>query len=336
VVVLNNDVVVTQGWLSRQLALLAVDAQVGVVGPTTNATSGPQLVGTATYGGLGDVDSFAAQWAIEHSGEMAFVPRLTGLCLVMRRSLIETIGGFDTIFGYGNCEDDDFCLRVLRAGQRIAIAYDVFIHHHGSATFRAMSLQASHLVADNWAIFCQKWQHDGGPHTAEALRLLGEAHRFDPATDFIPVDNRAVFHPGAPALDVDTQRPVRLLLVPDWRDDSWPVALETIFRAVSQRDPVAIILRIDPPTPALVDRAVAGVNEALASVGITVDQAPDIVIEASTIPARRRGGLYTAATAYVTTTGPRDRFTTREARACGLPIIDPSDVKSFVDKVTPG
>src|SRR6185295_17328008 len=49
VVLLNNDVVVARGWLSRQLALLDSDPGIALVGPATNATSGPQLVGTATY-----------------------------------------------------------------------------------------------------------------------------------------------------------------------------------------------------------------------------------------------------------------------------------------------
>ena len=46
VLILNNDVVVTAGWLRRQLALLEMDRAIAIVGPTTNATSGAQLVGT--------------------------------------------------------------------------------------------------------------------------------------------------------------------------------------------------------------------------------------------------------------------------------------------------
>ncbi|HEY2901038.1 MAG TPA: glycosyltransferase [Polyangia bacterium] len=332
VVLLNNDVVVTRGWLSRQLALLAVDPQVAVVGPVTNATSGPQLVGTATYAGLGDVDAFAAQWAIEHAGEMAFVPRLTGLCMVMRRSLVDSIGGMDTIFGYGNCEDDDFCLRVLRSGQQIAVAYDVFIHHHGSATFKAMSLSASRMVADNWALFCEKWQHQSQVHTAEALRVLAGARRFDPAADPIPVVYGEIFHPGAAPLALDTPHRQRLLCIPDLTDDAWLLAMDGVFRALTNRDPVAVVVRVDPPSAVTVDRAVAGVKAILSRQGRSLDDAPDVIIEASAIAPRDRGGLYTAATAFIPLPGSRARFLAREAVACGLPIVVAEGVRGFVDQ----
>ncbi|MEA2695838.1 MAG: hypothetical protein QOI66_109, partial [Myxococcales bacterium] len=337
VVLLNNDVVVTAGWLGRQLAVLGAWPEIGLVGPATNATSGPQLVGTATYAGLGAVDAFAEQWALEHAGEMAFVPRLTGLCMVMRRSLVETIGGFDTIFGVGNCEDDDFCLRVLRSGRQIAIAYDVFIHHHGSATFKAMSLRPSELVTDNWALFCQKWQHDSGVHTSEALRQLADRGPFDADADFIPVDYRAVFHAGAPPLDVETSRSIRLLCVPDWRDDGWTTTVEAILRTFSNHDPLAVIVRVDPPNPATVERAVEAIKALLARLGKTVDEAPDIVIEASALSPRRRGGLYTAASAYVHCPGGRDHYNAREAAACGLPLLPatPEDLRRFVDQHRP-
>jgi GT2 family glycosyltransferase len=332
VVLLNNDVVVTRGWLSRQLALLTVDPQLAVVGPVTNATSGPQLVGTATYAGLGDVDAFAEQWAVEHAGELAFVARLTGLCMVMRRSLVDTIGGMDTIFGYGNCEDDDFCLRVLRSGQQIAIAYDVFIHHHGSATFKAMSLSASRMVADNWALFCEKWQHQSRVHTAEALRALAGARPFDPAVDPIPVAYGEIYHPGAAPLSLETAHRQRLLCIPDLADDAWLAAMDGVFRALHNRDPVAVVVRVDPPTAATVERAVAGVKAILSGQGRSLDDAPDIVIEASAIAPRDRGGLYTAATAFIPLPGSRARFLTREAIACGLPIVAAEGVRRFVEQ----
>ena len=179
-VLLNNDVVVTPGWLSRQLALLEMDPAIAVVGPTTNATSGAQLVGTATYRGVAEVNRFARQWALEHAGEFALVPRIVGLCMVMRRALVDEIGGFDTAFGFGNCEDDDLCVRILRAGHQIAIAYDAFIHHHGSATFRSLDLDARALVDENWRIFCNKWRHPPQRHGPAALAELARAAPFDP------------------------------------------------------------------------------------------------------------------------------------------------------------
>ena len=321
-VLLNNDVVVTPGWLAKQLALLEVDSRMALVGPTTNATSGPQLVGTAIYGGLSELVPFSQQWSLEHAGEFAFVERLVGLCMVMRRDLIAEIGGFDTAFGYGNCEDDDFCLRVLRAGHQIAIAYDVFIHHHGSSTFKTLSLSASALVAENWEIFCSKWQHASKTHSQEALRALAAASPWNPATGRIPVEYGEIFNAGAPPLALDCAKPNRLLCIPDWRGDGWLASLTPFFRAFRNEDPVALVLRVEPPTPQALERSVGGVQSLLAQLGIPLDAAPDIVIEASAIAPIHRGGLYTAATAYLRIPGSRDRFYAREAAACGLPLLD--------------
>lgn len=321
-VVLNNDVEVTPGWLERQLALLDVDSRLALVGPTTNATSGPQLVGTPTYGGLGDLLDFSAQWALEHAGEFAFVERLVGLCLVMRRRLLDEIGGFDTAFGYGNCEDDDFCLRVLRAGHQIAIAYDVFIHHHGSATFKSLRLDNSGLLAENWEIFCQKWGHTSKAHSQAALRTLAAATPWDPAAERIPAAYQDVFHPGAAPLPLDCDKPVRVLCVPDWRGDGWTAPLTRFFQAFSARDPVALVVRVEPPVTEALEKTVGHVQALLARLGIALVDAPDIVIEASAIAPGRRGGLYTAVSAYLRCPGSRERFYAREAAACGLSPID--------------
>ena len=43
------------------------------------------------------------------------------------RDVIETIGLFDEQFGLGCFEDDDYCLRALRAGYRLLIAHDSFV-----------------------------------------------------------------------------------------------------------------------------------------------------------------------------------------------------------------
>ena len=338
-VLLNNDVVVTPGWLSRQMALLEMDRAIAVVGPTTNATSGAQLVGTATYRGVAEATRFARQWALEHAGELAIVPRIVGLCMVMRRALIEEIGGFDTAFGFGNCEDDDFCVRVMRAGHRIAIAYDVFIHHHGSATFRSLDLDARALVDENWRIFCHKWSHPPAAHGRDALEALGHAAPFDRARDRIPVVYGEIFHAAAPALALPTRQPMRVLCIPDLRPGTgnlspsspsspssssssspWRDALTRFFTTFTARDPVALIVRVEPPTPAAAAEMATAIQALLGALGSAPHAAPEIIVEATPLPPARRGSLYTAATVFLSCGGPRDHFYRREARACGLAL----------------
>ena len=59
VLLLNNDVVVTTGWLGRMLrALRGGDANVGLVGPHSNFVSGPQQIEVG-YENIAELDGFA-------------------------------------------------------------------------------------------------------------------------------------------------------------------------------------------------------------------------------------------------------------------------------------
>src|SRR5262249_36845277 len=77
-VLLNNDVVLTAGWLDR-LVRCAVQAGpgVGLVGPVTNYAPPPQLVQPG-YADLGGLDAFAVVRATEYAGRVLEGPRLTG------------------------------------------------------------------------------------------------------------------------------------------------------------------------------------------------------------------------------------------------------------------
>ncbi len=70
--------------------------------------------------------------SLENSGRYEEALRVIGFCMLVKREVIEKIGGFDPYYEAGNFEDDDFCIRAQRAGFKIRIAHDVFIHHFGS------------------------------------------------------------------------------------------------------------------------------------------------------------------------------------------------------------
>ena len=83
--------------------------------------------------------------------------RLVGFCLLIRKEVLEMIGGLDEGYKTGNYEDDDLCLRSCVAGYRNIIARDVFVHHFGSMTFRENSLDYSETMNVNRTYFLQKW-----------------------------------------------------------------------------------------------------------------------------------------------------------------------------------
>jgi GT2 family glycosyltransferase/thioredoxin-like negative regulator of GroEL len=156
VVLLNNDTVVTSGWLSRLVDTVERLPGVGLVGPVSNYVSGAQLV-DAGYGTLDELERFAADWGASHDRRFQPTGRLVGFCLLMTREVVDAVGGLDERFGSGNFEDDDLCLRARSAGFGCVIARDVFIHHTGSQTFLGAGIDYRASIERNWAVFEEKW-----------------------------------------------------------------------------------------------------------------------------------------------------------------------------------
>ena len=157
VLLLNNDTVVTDRWLSRMLAVFQNHPEAGLVGPMSNYVSGPQLISDVPYRTMEQMHQFAKQIADNHNGQTAESFRLVGFCLMARRAVIDRIGGLDERFGSGNFEDDDFCVRAAVAGFKSLIAKDVFIHHVGGQTFQALNIDYKRSLKRNWDIFRSKW-----------------------------------------------------------------------------------------------------------------------------------------------------------------------------------
>lgn len=157
---LNNDVIVTANWLENMLQCLFSSGDIGIVGPTTNYVSGRQKI-AVDYDGIGQMHIMAAQYNIQNSAKWENVNRLVGFCYLFKRDLMNAIGLLDERFSPGHYEDDDYCYRARAAGFRLMIAADVFVHHHGSASFHLTEQQElERLVALNKYKFMQKWGID--------------------------------------------------------------------------------------------------------------------------------------------------------------------------------
>ena len=137
IVLLNNDCVVSTGWLHQLLEALHDDDRNGIVGPVSNNVSGEQQI-PEPYQDLTSMDGFA--WNRRMHRELISTDRLVGFCMLFRREVMDRIGMLDERFRVGCYEDDDFCRRASEAGYRVLIATNAFVHHYGSATFRAAGL----------------------------------------------------------------------------------------------------------------------------------------------------------------------------------------------------
>jgi len=144
---LNPDTEVTAGSIDRLVATVQSSSRVAAVGPRLLNVDGSlqisvwrnppaaweillsqlnlylllprRLRGELLLGG---------HW--DHNRERR-VPMLSGAAILVRRTVIEEVGGFDERFHmYG--EDNEWCLRILRAGWQLVFQPEAVILHYGA------------------------------------------------------------------------------------------------------------------------------------------------------------------------------------------------------------
>jgi GT2 family glycosyltransferase len=163
-VVLNNDTMLPPNWLVG-LARHLNDGSVGLVGPVTNHAPNEAAV-PAEYRTYGEFVAFASARAAHHAGRQADLRTLTMFCVGMQRTVYEMLGGLDERFDLGLFEDDDYAMRVQRAGWRTVCAEDVYVHHFGEASFGSLVPSGAYaeLFEQNRLRFEKKWGRSWQPH----------------------------------------------------------------------------------------------------------------------------------------------------------------------------
>ena len=148
-VLLNNDTIVTEGWLQHLVSLAQLTPAIGVVGPMSNYAPPEQQVEKVPYR-IGPrkrdrsdwlidtdaVDDFARQWREQHRGSWKAVERLGGFCLLIKREVLRRIGPLrEAPDDLGLFDTERLCTSARQAGFTLACCGDLFIHHFGTRTF---------------------------------------------------------------------------------------------------------------------------------------------------------------------------------------------------------
>jgi GT2 family glycosyltransferase len=197
-VLLNNDALVPPGWLPRLLRHLD-GADVGAVGPVTNRIGNEAQVEVAcrTYG---DFLNVAADLAATRAGSAFEISTLTMFCFAIKRQTFEQVGPIDESFGVGTLEDDDYSLRLKKAGFRLLCAEDVFVYHFGEASFGKLVSDGSYakILLENKRRFEQKWNRPwkaygrklGGKYQAEREAMRQILSQVVPAGSTVAIASR--------------------------------------------------------------------------------------------------------------------------------------------------
>jgi GT2 family glycosyltransferase len=154
---LNNDTVVTHGWLSTLIGHLRKMPEVGLVGPVGNMVGNEAMIPVG-YRSVADMPRWAAAHCRDHDGETMPMNMLGFFCVLLRREVYEKVGPLDERFGVGFFEDDDYCRRARGLGYQLRTAHDAFVHHWHGASFRLLGPTArDEIFRVNQQVFETKW-----------------------------------------------------------------------------------------------------------------------------------------------------------------------------------
>lgn len=140
IVLLNSDAVVTEGWLNGlRRAAYSQDDVATATAMSDNAGAFSFPVQNAHNPKPEDVsyDAFASS-ILAKTGQLDPVnmPTGSGFCMFVRRDALDTLGLFDEeAFPRGYGEENDFCMRAIKAGLRNVISPYSYVFHVRSASF---------------------------------------------------------------------------------------------------------------------------------------------------------------------------------------------------------
>ena len=157
-VIINSDVLVTEGWLDPILDLMEQDQTIGAVQPKILSL---EQKNTFEYAGAagGFIDKFGYPFCrgrimdtceqdsgqYDQTIEIAWT---SGACMVVRRQLFMGIGAFDATY-FAHHEEIDLCYRIKAAGYRMVCHPKSSVYHLGGGTLSYESPRKTYLNFKN-------------------------------------------------------------------------------------------------------------------------------------------------------------------------------------------
>ncbi|MBE9003391.1 glycosyltransferase family 2 protein [Nostoc sp. LEGE 12447] len=155
----NNDIILPEGLLKRLKDHLN---SYDIVGPLSNKVYSSQendcnklLVDFDVS--QTSIEEFSNYLYQKYYGQVESVDMVYGHCMLMKRTVLDSVGFLDEVYGLGNYDDADFCRRAIDIGMKVGLAKDSFVYHFCHATFDSMGINVDELINSNEKIYKDKW-----------------------------------------------------------------------------------------------------------------------------------------------------------------------------------
>jgi GT2 family glycosyltransferase len=145
---LNNDCVVTEGWLEEMISIAHYNDDIGMVNPQSN-TFGSRPDEGASIDDHGTLLLYRRGKFVELGHAVAFA------CLIKRR-VIDKIGYLDEAFKGVCYEDTDYSARAQQAGFLCVMAEGAYVYHLEQASRKSLKGKKE-IYRKNRELFEQRW-----------------------------------------------------------------------------------------------------------------------------------------------------------------------------------
>ena len=148
VCLLNNDCVVTEGWLEEMIAIAGSDSTIGLVNPQSN-----------TFGSRPDTDASIDDHAdlISHrKSQFVELGSAIGFACLIKKEVLEKVGLLDESYRGVCYEDTDFAARARKAGFISVMAEGAYVFHAEQASRKDLEGKEE-IYRKNKEIFEGRW-----------------------------------------------------------------------------------------------------------------------------------------------------------------------------------
>lgn len=145
---LNNDTVVTEGWLEQMIKVAESRKDIGIVNPNSNTLGCKPKKAQS-------IETLAGQLK-DFSGEYSELAWACGFCMLIKREVMEKVGLLDEIYGLGTFEDADFSKKAQQLGYLCVCAKAAYVYHRERRSFIKFK-KFNQDFERNRQIFHNKW-----------------------------------------------------------------------------------------------------------------------------------------------------------------------------------
>ena len=155
---LNDDARLTHNALFWMRMGLYENDHIGATGCVSNYCGIDQLE-NVVFSSIEDYQEYAKKINVPNKNPYEEKNRLCGFAMLIKRKVLNQVGGMDEELSPGYFEDDDICLKIHKTGYRMVVCHNSFIYHAGSQSFSKRN-DLEKIFERNHNYITNKWGYD--------------------------------------------------------------------------------------------------------------------------------------------------------------------------------